>query len=147
MDSTFGASPAGWDFYYTRYGIDACEVREQYTKTSYRLLPTTSVTSWIVPLTSDWHIRIHRIYNLQTIDIADGGFAIPVEDPFVSKVGLLDGKLIPGQEHIQECDMDGQPQEHHLHHTGGAQMPGQQITYRKILERKYGGRIWIQNGE
>lgn len=105
MDSTLGASPAGWDFYYTRYGIDACEVREQYTKTSYRLLPTTSVTSWIVPLTSDWHIRIHRIYNLQTIDIADGGFAIPVEDPFVSKVGLLDGKQIPGQEHIQEQDV------------------------------------------
>lgn len=72
---------------------------------SIQKLPTTSVTSWIVPLTSDWHIRIHRIYNLQTIDIADGGFAIPVEDPFVSKVGLLDGKQIPGQEHIQEQDV------------------------------------------
>ena len=38
-------------------------------------------------------------------------------------------------------------EEYYLRHTGWAQMPGQQITYRKIPERKHGGGIWIQNGE
>lgn len=100
FDSTLAASPAGWNFYRTRYGVESYDVTPDYTYTRYALLPDVQAESWIVPCGSGWHLRIHRIVAGSAVDVADGGFALPVEPPFTLLPGGVDGKRIPGEEEI-----------------------------------------------
>ncbi|MBR6396210.1 MAG: DUF2264 domain-containing protein [Lachnospiraceae bacterium] len=51
---------------------------EDYTETSYMLLPGVKVTSRIVP-ESEGHMRIHLVETKYPIKLADGGFAFPKE--------------------------------------------------------------------
>lgn len=98
FDSTLVASEAGWDFYRARYGVQAYRLAPDHTYTRYALLPGVQAESWIVPCGGGWHLRVHRIATDRAIDVADGGFALPVEEPFVLLPGGVDGKRIPGQE-------------------------------------------------
>lgn len=100
FDGALTASPAGMNFYRTRYGLEAYALFPAYNWSQYTLLPGTSVQSWIVPCGSDWHVRIHAVTTTSAIDLADGGFALPVEKPFQAQKGPVDGKKIPGAEEV-----------------------------------------------
>lgn len=98
FDNTLCASPAGLAFYRMRYGVEKFTVNDRYTYAKYDLLPGTSVESWVVPTGGAWHVRVHKLTTAAPIDIADGGFALPVEQPFTAAPGAGDGKRIPGAE-------------------------------------------------
>lgn len=102
FDNVLAASFAGADCYRMRYGVEDYSLTEDYTYTAYRLLPGVQAKTWVVPCADGWHVRIHEIVNEAAIDIADGGFALPVEEDFVSQPGAADGKQIPGQEQRTE---------------------------------------------
>lgn len=101
FDSALAVSPAGWNCYRARYGVECCDITPDYTYTRYKLLPGVEADSWIVPCGGGWHVRIHRIRTDHAIDAADGGFALPVERPFTMQPNGVDGKCIPGQEKIR----------------------------------------------
>jgi len=101
FDNTLAASPAGMNFYRMRYGTDDFKVTENYTYSAYTLLPGTTAQSWIVPCGGSWHVRVHKITTNTPVDIADGGFALSVEEPFVSRVGAKDGKVLLG--HVENA--------------------------------------------
>ena len=88
------------NFYRTRYGLEAYALFPAYNWSQYTLLAGTSVQSWIVPCGSDWHVWIHAVTTTSAIDLADGGFALPVEKPFQAQKGPVDGKKIPGAEEV-----------------------------------------------
>lgn len=98
FDNTLAASPAGWDHYRMRYGVQAYSLDPAYTYTRYALLPGVEAESWIVPCGNGWHVRVHRILTESAIDVADGGFSLPAEPPFTLLPGGVDGKRIPGDE-------------------------------------------------
>lgn len=98
FDNTLAVSPAGWNCYRTRYGVQAYYITPEYTYTRYTLLPVVEAESWIVPCGEGWHVRLHRIRTGYSIDAADGGFALPVEWPFTMLPNGVDGKCIPGKE-------------------------------------------------
>lgn len=50
--------------------------------------------NWVVPCGGSWHVRVHKIVTTSPVDIADGGFALSVEEPFTSRVGAEDGKVL-----------------------------------------------------
>lgn len=94
FDNTLAASPAGMNFYRMRYGTDDFAVTDTYTYAAYTLLPGTTVQSWVVPCGGSWHVRVHKIVTTSPVDIADGGFALSVEEPFTRRVGAEDGKVL-----------------------------------------------------
>ncbi len=98
FDNTLAVSPAGWNCYRMRYGVEDYTVTPDYTYTHYTLLPGVTAKSWIIPCGGGWHIRIHQIITDRAIDTADGGFAMPVEQPFTLPSNGKEGKLIPGKE-------------------------------------------------
>ena len=102
FDNTLAVSPAGWEHYCIRYGIQECKLTPDYTYTAYEIFPGVLVKSWIVPCGNGWHVRIHRIRTEMDIDIAEGGFAVSVESPFAYPEGNVDSKKIPGAEVVQE---------------------------------------------
>ncbi len=98
FDNTLAASPAGWNCYRMRYGVEEYAVTSDYTYTHYALLPGVTAKSWVIPCGGGWHVRVHRIVTDRAIDTADGGFALPVEQPFTLLPNGKDGKLLPGKE-------------------------------------------------
>ena len=98
FDNVLAVSPSGWNCYRMRYGVKEYSITPEYTYTSYDLLPGVTAKSWIVPCGGGWHIRIHRIVTDRAVDAADGGFALPVEQPFIMLPNGNDGKYIPGRE-------------------------------------------------
>ena len=94
FDNTLAASPAGMNFYRMRYGTDDFAVTDTYTYAAYTLLPGTTAQSWVVPCGGSWHVRVHKIVTTSPVDIADGGFALSVEEPFTRRVGAEDGKVL-----------------------------------------------------
>ena len=94
FDNTLAASPAGMNFYRMRYGTDEFAVSDTYTYAAYTLLPGTTAQSWVVPCGGSWHVRVHKIVTTSPVDIADGGFALSVEEPFTCRVGAEDGKVL-----------------------------------------------------
>ena len=94
FDNTLAASPAGMNFYRMRYGTDDFAVTDAYTYAAYTLLPGTTAQSWVVPCGGSWHVRVHKIVTTSPIDIADGGFALSVEEPFTRRIGAEDGKVL-----------------------------------------------------
>ena len=94
FDNTLAASPAGMNFYRMRYGTDNFAVTDAYTYAAYTLLPGTTAQSWVVPCGGSWHVRVHKIVTTSPVDIADGGFALSVEEPFTRRVGAEDGKVL-----------------------------------------------------
>lgn len=79
FDNTLAATRAGENFWRMRQGVESYEVTEEYTKACYELLPGGMVESLIIPQEKG-HIRIHHIRTKEDIELADGGFAIRVED-------------------------------------------------------------------
>ena len=82
------------NFYRMRYGTDDFAVTDAYTYAAYTLLPGTTAQSWVVPCGGSWHVRVHKIVTTSPVDIADGGFALSVEEPFTRRVGAEDGKVL-----------------------------------------------------
>ena len=77
-----------------RYGTDDFAVTDAYTYAAYTLLPGTTAQSWVVPCGGSWHVRVHKIVTTSPVDIADGGFALAIEEPFTRRVGAEDGKVL-----------------------------------------------------
>ena len=98
LKELLAASPAGWNCYRMRYGVEEYAVTSDYTYTHYALLPGVTAKSWVIPCGGGWHVRVHRIVTDRAIDTADGGFALPVEQPFTLLPNGKDGKLLPGKE-------------------------------------------------
>lgn len=90
FDNTLAVSLAGEERYQMRYGAEAFEVTEEEVKISYRLMPGVEVVSRIIPKGA-WHVRIHEIRTELEIDLADGGFALPVESVKYDKSCVEEG--------------------------------------------------------
>lgn len=78
FDNTLAVSLAGEEHYRMRYGLDYFRLTEQEVVSGYSILPGVQVESHVIPFGS-WHVRLHQIRTEHSIEIADGGFAIPVE--------------------------------------------------------------------
>lgn len=79
FDNTLAAAFAGTNHYQMRDGFASFDVTDAYVTTEYSLMPGVEVVSHIIPC-GVWHVRIHRITTEHRIDIADGGFALRVEN-------------------------------------------------------------------
>lgn len=78
FDNTLAGSLAGEDFWRMRREAERFEVTEEYTRTLYELLPGVKVESLIIPLKRG-HVRVHFVRTERRVELADGGFAIPLE--------------------------------------------------------------------
>lgn len=92
FDSTLAVADAGDDNYRMRYGVDDCKVNEDRMVLDYHITDSVAVRSTVIPC-GDWHVRIHEIQTGKAIDVADGGFSIGEERPFVIEKGAGSGKL------------------------------------------------------
>ncbi len=75
FDSALAVSLDG-DAYHARYGCSAWNVAEDRVVSTWSPFPGVEVTSEIVPLQENWHLRTHRIRCDREIFVAEGGFAI-----------------------------------------------------------------------
>lgn len=91
FDSTLAVSPAGENFYRMRSGVDSYRIEEHYTESRYHIGNKVQVRSIIVPL-GEWHVRIHEIDTLESIDVIEGGYAIPKERCHTLVSGADSGK-------------------------------------------------------
>lgn len=78
FDNTLAVSLAGQEHYRMRYGLDYFWTSENEVVSGFRILPGVQVESHVIPFGS-WHVRLHQIRTEHAVEIADGGFAIPVE--------------------------------------------------------------------
>ena len=99
FDNTLAASRAGENFWRMRRGVETFEVTEEYTKASYELLPGVMVESLIIPQEKG-HIRIHNIKTKEDIELADGGFAIRMENG----MQRMDPSMVQTTEREVRCD-------------------------------------------
>lgn len=102
FDCTLAAAPAGSNCYRMRYGQDAWRQDDQVVYTRYDLWPFAHVCSWVIPCGGPWHLRIHLIRTEQPLDVADGGFTLPFEEPFAMHPGREDGRLLPRMSETYE---------------------------------------------
>lgn len=100
FDCTLAASPAGFNFYRMRDDVISYDFCADYNHTVYTLLPGVTAESWIIPCGGAWHARIHKITTELPIDIADGGFALPV-DAYAAGSTELPDKRHPTGERLQ----------------------------------------------
>ena len=91
FDNVLAVSEAGENHYRMRDGAEEFEVTEDAVYTKYRIGSAVMVKSIIIPF-GNWHVRIHTIENERAVSVADGGFAIRVEDCFEVKPGQESGK-------------------------------------------------------
>ena len=92
FDNTLAVSAAGEERYQMRWGMEDFRVDEQSVWVKYRLMPGVTAESTIIPWGA-WHMRIHKIETEIAIDIADGGFALAVEQG-EPKRGASSGKYM-----------------------------------------------------
>lgn len=78
FDNTLAISRAGENCYRMRYGMEEFEANEETLSVTYSPMTDVMVKSTIVPCSS-WYVRIHKIHTQVSIDLADGGFALPQE--------------------------------------------------------------------
>lgn len=98
FDNTLAATRAGENCWRMRREIRQFEVTEEYTRTVYELLPGVTVESFIIPQ-PEGHIRIHHIETEEDIELADGGFAIRMEDGMVR----MDASMIQTADRETHC--------------------------------------------
>lgn len=79
FDNTLAGTLAREDFWRMRQDAERFEVTEEYTRTLYELLPGVRVESVIIPL-EQGHVRVHYVLAERGAKLADGGFAIPLEE-------------------------------------------------------------------
>lgn len=79
FDNTLSGTVAGENFWGMRRSAEKFEVTEEYTRTLYELLPGVKVESVIIPLKKG-HVRVHFLRTEKRVELADGGFAIPLEN-------------------------------------------------------------------
>lgn len=91
FDNTLAVSRADENLFRMRNGVEAFEVYEDYTYSKYKMMPGIEIESYIIPF-MPWHLRIHFISNDYDIDVADGGFAIGIENNFSILSGRESGK-------------------------------------------------------
>lgn len=94
FDNVLAVSAAGEDFYRSRYGTERNLVTEDAVYSEYKIGSLAEITSVIIPA-GPWHVRIHNIKANGAVDIADGGFAIKVEECFHVVSGAQSGKFLP----------------------------------------------------
>lgn len=78
FDNTLAATAAGENCWRMRSSMEKFEVTQNGTRTLYELMDGVRVESLILPQ-REGHIRVHYIKTEKKILLADGGFAIPVE--------------------------------------------------------------------
>lgn len=79
FDNTLAITRADENFWTMRKSVQRFEVTQEGTRTRYEMIPGVIVESFIIPQKKG-HIRIHHIHTDKEIEVADGGFAIKVEE-------------------------------------------------------------------
>ena len=98
FDNTLAASAPDENHWRMRSGIEKFEVTEKYTRTLYTLMPGVRVESLILPQRKG-HVRIHYISAEQAVLLADGGFAIPMEQG----MSRMKPEMLSPEEHAYAC--------------------------------------------
>lgn len=98
FDNTLAVTRAGENFWRMRQGVESYEVTKEYTRACYELLPGVMVESLIIPQEKG-HIRIHHIWTKEDIELADGGFAIRVEDG----INRMETSMVQTTERAVRC--------------------------------------------
>lgn len=93
FDNTLAVSLKGDGHYRVRYGMEDYRVTKDAVFVDYHI-GSTQISSIIIPV-APWHVRVHKIKNIEAIDIAEGGFAIQAERCFHLKGGSQSGKYTP----------------------------------------------------
>ena len=89
FDSSLAISRAGKDDYHVCYGVRNYAFTADYTWRHYEIMSGVEIESWIVPCSTGWHVRIHKIINTIPVDLADGAFALAKEEP----LGNINSKI------------------------------------------------------
>ena len=92
FDNVIAFSRKGENRYCMRDGFTDFAADEKALAVSYSPMTGVKVKSTVVPC-SPWHVRIHVIENEETIEIADGGFAVPQERCFQVMPGAKTGRF------------------------------------------------------
>ncbi|TCP23523.1 hypothetical protein EV207_13043 [Scopulibacillus darangshiensis] len=64
-----------------RRTCEKVEINDDYIYSLWKPWGNVDIKTWLIPLNL-WHIRIHHIKSERMLDTAEGGFAIPVDDPY-----------------------------------------------------------------
>lgn len=98
FDNTLAATRAGENIWRMRSSVEQYEVTAECTRTLYELMPGVTVESVIIPRERG-HIRIHHIRTEEDIELADGGFAIRMEDG----MKRMDASMVQTAEREVRC--------------------------------------------
>lgn len=71
--------------YRVRRQCEKTEVTHQYVYSLWKPWGDVSIQTWLIPI-NNWHVRIHRIQNVRKLNTAEGGFSVPVEDPYIGSM-------------------------------------------------------------
>lgn len=91
FDSTLAVSLAEDDCYRMKRSLKDYHVTNQQIWMRYQMMPGVMIETTLIP-NGPWHKRVHLIQTDRPIDIAEGGFAIPLEPENVVK-GRLSGRF------------------------------------------------------
>lgn len=76
IDSTLAFSLPKREQYQTRRQIDAGKVMDTYAVSRWHVYDDVEVTTYLVPITAEAHVRIHEMHVKHTVDVAEGSFAL-----------------------------------------------------------------------
>ncbi len=76
IDSTLAISIAGNGQYLSRNKIDQTRMYEEYGVSQWNLWNQVKVTTYLIPLSAEAHIRIHSLDTSLAIDTVEGGFPV-----------------------------------------------------------------------
>lgn len=77
IDSTLAFSLLNHEQYMSKYKTDGYKVENDYLITSWHLWDEVNVTTYLIPINLDSHLRIHVIYNFVPLESVEGGFSLP----------------------------------------------------------------------
>ncbi|WP_404455522.1 DUF2264 domain-containing protein [Virgibacillus necropolis] len=70
------------NLYRVRRKCEKVKMSKEYIYSLWKPWQDVLVETWLIPINA-WHIRVHHIQTERMLDTAEGGFAIPVDDPYI----------------------------------------------------------------
>jgi hypothetical protein len=80
-DGMLALSEQGERLYRVRRKNEQSIIKDNVLFSKWQPWRNVEIQTWVIA-GLPWHIRIHRIENGRSIDVAEGGYAFPIEQPF-----------------------------------------------------------------
>ncbi|MGG0824907.1 DUF2264 domain-containing protein [Paenibacillus turicensis] len=80
-DGMLALSEQGERLYRVRRKNEQSMIKDNVLFSKWQPWRNVEIQTWVIA-GLPWHIRIHRIENERSLDVAEGGYAFPIEQPF-----------------------------------------------------------------